>query len=338
MSAIIRLCDRLDEARAAAEEAEAHKFDSPFTHINLYLADFFQHDAAGMEHEAAGLAGKPGYEDVMLCYESDTAAYAGQFIKARELTRRAAQSAERAGEEEEALSYQAEGALREALVGNTGLAIQQARASIARSNAKDVEAISAIALGLVGDSAQAMRFASDLDKRFPKDTRVQSQYLPMIRSASFLGGGSPSKKAGKAVKTLASALPYEQGDPSQTLNFALYPVYLRGQAYLAAQQSAPAGAEFQKILDHPGVVLNEPIGALAHLSLGGAYALEAIPGSAGVPPASRKQQGAGKMPALPDEALTKARVAYQDFFALWKDADPDIPILKEAKAEYTKLK
>jgi len=129
-------------------------------------------------------------------------------------------------------------------------------------------------------------------------------------------------------------------DPlDQTLNLALYPVYLRGQAYLAAYQGAAAAAEFQKILVRPGVVLNEPVGTLAHLGMGRAYALEAgIPGSAGVPPASRKQQTAGKMPALPGTALTKARAAYQDFFVLWKDGDPDIPILKQAKTEYAKLK
>jgi len=129
-------------------------------------------------------------------------------------------------------------------------------------------------------------------------------------------------------------------DPlGQTLNLALYPVYLRGQAYLAAYQGAAAAAEFQKTLDYSGVVLNEPVGTLAHLGMGRAYALEAgIPGSAGVPPASRKQQTAGKMPALPGTALTKARAAYQDFFVLWKDGDPDIPILKQAKTEYAKLK
>ena len=129
-------------------------------------------------------------------------------------------------------------------------------------------------------------------------------------------------------------------DPlDQTLNLALYPVYLRGQAYLAAYQGAAAAAEFQKTLDYSGVVLNEPVGTLAHLGLGRSYTLETgIAGSARVPPASWKQQTAGKMPALPGTALTKARAAYQDFFVLWKDADPDIPILKQAKTEYAKLK
>jgi eukaryotic-like serine/threonine-protein kinase len=303
---------RIEEARAAAQEAQAHNLDSPLIHINVYLADFFQHDAPGMEREAAGLAGKPGWEDILLCYESDTAAYTGQFIKARELTRRAAESAERADEKEEAVGYEAEAALREALAGNLSLARQQAHRAVALSDGRDVQAISAIALGLAGDSPQAMRLANELGKRFSKDTIVQFEYLPMIRAASFLGGGNPSKEAGRAVQALATAAPYEKGDPSQTLNFALYPAYLRGQAYLAAHQGAAAAAEFQKILEHPGVVLNEPIGALAHLSLARGYTLSGD--------------------------TVKAKSAYQDFLGLWKDADPDIPILKEAKAEYAKLK
>jgi len=302
---------RVDEARAAAEEARVHNLDSPVIHINLYLADFLQHDAAGMVREAASLVGKSGDEDILLCYESDTAAYAGQFIKARELTRRAAESAKRVDEKEEAVSYEAEAALREALVGNRALARQQARRAVALSNGRDAEAMSAVALGLAGDSAEAMRLADDLKRRFPKGTIVQYEYLPMIRGASFLGGANASKKAGEAVQVLSAAAPYEQGDPSWTLNLMLYPAYLRGGAYLAMRQGEAAAAEFQKILDHPGVVLNEPIGALAHLGLARAYAL------------------AGD--------IVKSRSAYQDFLTLWKAADPDIPIYKQAKTEYAKL-
>jgi hypothetical protein len=296
-----------------AREAQAHKLDTPPFHLVFCWIDFLQHDLTGMEREAAGLMGKPGVEDRWpLSLESDTAAYVGQFAKALELTRHAADSARRAGEKETAAYYEAEAALREALVGNTGLARQQAQASVARSNDRDTEAVSATALGLAGDAAQARRLTNDLDKRFPKDTIVQSEYLPMIRAATILGSGDASKGADKAIEALATAAPYELGFPSQ-----LYPVYLRAEAYLAVQQGAAAATEFQKILDHPGIVLNQPIGALAHLGLGRAYALETgIPGSA---------------------ALAKARTAYQDFFALWKDADPDIPILKQARAEHAKL-
>ena len=184
------------------------------------------------------------------------------------------------------------------------LAKQQAQAALALSNGRDVEAVSAIALGLAGDSPQATRSANDLAKRFPEDTIVQFEYLTMIHAAAAL----PSN-AGKAVESLVPAARYELGSPAQILALALYPVYLRGEACVAAHQGSAAVSEFQKILAHPGVVQNEPIGALAHLGLGRAYAV------------------AGD--------TAKARTAYQDFFALWKDADPNIPILKEAKAEYT---
>ena len=298
--------NRLDEARATAQEAQAHNLDSP--HQTLYFIDFLQHDAAGMEREAAALMGKPGFEDVMLESESDTVAYAGQFAKARELTRRASESAQRADEKETAAGYVAEAALREALVGNMSLAKQQAQAALALSTGRDVEAISAIALGLAGDAAQATRLAADLAKRFPEDTIAQFNYLPTIRAAIFLRGGS----ATKAIEALVPIAPYELGSPAQTVPYALYPIYVRGEAYLASHQGTEAVAEFQKILDHRGIVLNEPIGALARLQIGRAYAMQGDSG--------------------------KARAAYQDFLTLWKDADADIPIFVAAKAEYAKLK
>jgi serine/threonine protein kinase/Flp pilus assembly protein TadD len=294
--------NRLDEARAMAQEAQAHKLDNPQIHLILYSIDFLQHDAAGMEREAAGLMGKPGFEDEILGLESDTAAYGGQFAKALELTRRASESAQRADEKETAADYEAEAAVREALVGNMSLAKQQAQAALALSTGRDVEAVSAIALGLAGDAAQATRLAADLAKRFPEDTIVQFEYLPMIHAAAALQSGS----ANKALEALFPAAPYELG----SIGFNLYPIYLRGEAYLAVHQGS-AAAEFQKILDHPGVVADEPIGALAHLGLARAYALSGN--------------------------TVKAKSAYQDFLGLWKDADPDVPILKEAKAEYAKL-
>jgi ATP/maltotriose-dependent transcriptional regulator MalT len=159
-------------------------------------------------------------------------------------------------------------------------------------------------LGLAGDASQATRLAADLAKRFPEDTIVQFNYLPSIHAATALQGGSASK----AIEALAPTAPYELGLAGQPL----YPVYLRGEAYVAAHQGSAAAAEFQKILNHPGAVGNEPIGALAHLGIARAYAMQG------------------------DSA--KARAAYQDFIALWKDADPDTPILIAAKAEYAKLK
>jgi serine/threonine protein kinase/Flp pilus assembly protein TadD len=300
--------NRLDEARATAEEAKANNVDSSLNHANLYLVDFLQHNSAGMEQEAARLMGKPGYEDIVFYYESDTAASAGQFAKAKELSQRAAESALRADEKETAAGYRAEAALRAALIGDMAFAKQQAQAALALSEGGDVKAMSAIALGLAGESAAAMRVADDLNKRLPEHTIVQFDYLPMIRAAVALHNGD----AQRAIAVLAPAAPYELGAASENLNFLLYPVYLRGEANLAAKQGSAAAAEFQKILDHPGVVLNEPISSLAVLGLARAYALAGDTG--------------------------KAKTAYQNFLALWKDADSDIPTLKQAKAEYEKLR
>ena len=299
--------NRLDQARATAQEAQAHHLDNPANHLLLYTIDFLQHDAAGMEREAAALMGKPGFEDAILDAQSNTAAYAGQFSKARELTRRASESAQREDEKETAAGYQAEAAVRNALVGNMSLVKREAQAALALSTGRDVEAMSAIGLGLAGDTAQAARLATDLAKRFPEDTIVQFNYLPSIVAATVLHDGS----ATKAIEALVPTGAYELGSAGLSFSFPLYPVYLRGEACLAAHQGSTAAPEFQKILDHPGVVQNGLIGAISHLGLARAFALQG------------------------DTA--KSRAAYKDFFTLWKDADPDIPVLKQAKTEYAKL-
>jgi hypothetical protein len=257
--------------------------------------------------------GKLGYEDIALGQESDTAAYAGSFARARELTRRAVVSAQRAGEQETAARYLAWAALRDALAGDQGLARRQAQAGLARSNGTDVEAMSAVALALVSDAGEAKRLAGDLAMRFPVDTHVQIEYLPMIQACTELSIGRRPKHAAEAIEALKVAARYELGRlaNSPLANSPLCPIYLRGEAYLAAGEGSAAAAEFWKILDHPGLVVNLVTGALAHLGLGRAYTL------------------------VGDNA--KARTAYQDFLALWKDADPDIPVPKQAKAEYAKL-
>jgi DNA-binding winged helix-turn-helix (wHTH) protein/tetratricopeptide (TPR) repeat protein len=298
---------RVDQALATVHEAQANKIDSPEIHVNLYWADFLQHDAAGMEREAAGVEKKAGYQDQMLNYESDTALYGGQLGKARILARRAVESAKKDDEKEAAAIYAAQAAVREALVGNADSAKQQAQAVLASSRGKDAEALSAIALAIAGDSRQAERLADDLAQRFAEDTIVQFTYLPTIHAAGMLRGGARTS----VTDSLAAGTPYELGGNLLTLNFILYPIYVRGEAYLAAKNGAAAAAEFHKILDHPGAVRTEPIGALAHLQLGRAYLL------------SGDQE--------------KAKSSYQEFFTLWKDADSDIPVLKQAKAEYAKL-
>jgi len=296
---------RLDEAKAVTQEAQARNLVSSWTHQVLYHIDFLKRDAAGMERDSAAVMGKPGYEDQMLEAESGTAAFRGELAKARELTRRAVEEARNAGEKETAAEYDAEGALREALVGNPGLAREQAQAALALSNGRDAEATSAIAMALAGDSAQARRLASDLNRRFPQDTVAQLECIPTISAASVLGAEDGAEDAGDAIQALAKAEPYELG-------FSLYPAYLRGDAYLALRQGAAAAGEFEKILNHPGVVLNDQIAALAHLNLGRACALS------------------GRTSA--------ARTAYQDFFTLWRNADPDVPVLERARAEYSKLR
>jgi len=299
--------NRLDEAQTTAQEARAHNLDIPFLNIYLYQVAFLQKDATGMEREAAAVIGKPGIEDFMLFLEADTAAYGGQFSKARELTRRADESAQKADEKETAAYYEALAALREAVVGNAGRAKEQAQAALKLSNGKHVEALAAMAVALSGEASQAGRLAADLAKRFPENTLVQSNYSPTIRAAADLSAHQPER----AIEELKATAPYELGAPYAGGTFAMFPVYLRGEAYLASRKGPEAAAEFQKILDRPGVALNQIIAPLAHLGMGRAYALSG------------------------DKA--KAREAYQDFFALWKDADPDVPILKEAKAEYGKL-
>jgi eukaryotic-like serine/threonine-protein kinase len=325
--------NRLPEAIATAREMQAHNLDSPLNHMHLYQIAFLQHDAAAMEREAAVPMGQPGWEDSMLQIESDTAAYAGQLTKARELTRRAVESARRADEKEPALDYEAEGALREALVGNMNLVREQPSAHSGLARGANGETMSAIALGLSGDSAAAARLSDDLSHRFPKDTLVQFQYLPMIRAATMLGGKGASQNTEGAIEALAAAAPYERGNSGENVRFGLYPAYLRGTAYLAAHQGAAAAAEFQKVLDYPGVVLNEPIGALARLGLGRAYALE---GGIDVGPASARSSRPQETTSQP-EAVARARNAYLDFLVLWKDGDPDVPILVQAKAEYAGL-
>jgi DNA-binding winged helix-turn-helix (wHTH) protein/tetratricopeptide (TPR) repeat protein len=303
------LLNRVEEAEAAGKEACAKALDASSETV-LYLVAFYRDDPAEMARQAARAVGVSGDEDWMLAMEADTAAYFGHLGKARELTRRAAESAELAAEKETAATYYATSALREALLGNIDGARLQATLAKGRASGRDVDYALALALAYAGDANRARPLADGLGRRFPEDTPLQFNYLPTLRAKLALHGSNPQK----ALDSLQAAAPYELGLPALSFyNWPnLYPVYVRGEAYLAAHHGSEAAAEFQKILDHRGIVLNEPIGALAHLQLGRAYALEG------------------------DTA--RSRAAYQDFLKLWKDADPDIPILVQAKAEYAALK
>jgi serine/threonine protein kinase len=301
--------NRLEEAHATAEEARANKLDSSLLRFNLYQLAFLQNDMAAMGEQVAWSTGKPGVEDVLLGYEADTSAYSGKLANARELSRQAVASAERAEEKETATGYEVGAALREALLGNVAEARQRAAAALAFPAGREVQYGAALALTVAGDEARARDLADDLGKRFPEDTVVQFNYLPTLRAQFALSRSDPAR----AIEALQSTAPYELGtEGNGPFTPALHPVFVRGEAYLARHQGNEAAGEFQKILEHRGVVVNGPIGALAHLGLGRAYAL------------------AGD--------TSKAKTAYQDFLTLWKDADPDIPILKQAKAEYAKLR
>jgi eukaryotic-like serine/threonine-protein kinase len=307
VSAYIYL-NRLDEAKKLLSVVQSSGHDSPAFGGSKYAIAFLEGDQAGMDRALADLIGKPGWENTAFYSQSSTAAYHGCFAQARERIARAADSATRTDNKAIAAAYRAAQSVREALVGNYGLAQQEAKASLAASNTREVEAVAAIALADSGESAEALRVADDLARKYPEDTIVHVNFSPDIRAAVAL----KANHADKAIEELLPSVPYELGSPDLGLDFALYPVYFRGQAYLMKKDGKAAAAEFQKILDHPGVVQNEIIAALAHLGLGRAYALS--------------------------NDSPMAKTEYQNFLSLWKNADPDIPTLKQAKAEYAKLK
>jgi serine/threonine protein kinase/tetratricopeptide (TPR) repeat protein len=302
--------NRLDEAKATYEQAIERKLRNGFFPLLLYQIAFLQNDTAGMARQVASAAGTPGVEDWLLGLEADTAAYSGRLRAAREFSRQATDSAERAGEEEAAATYSAASGLREALFGYADAARRRASLAMKRPAGHDVQCVSALALAYAGDDRQAQALTAGLAQSFPEATIVRYNYLPTLRAKLALSNGNTSE----ALESLRAAAPYELGQTTYSIYrcTVMYPVYVRGEAYLAAHQGSEAAAEFQKILDHRGIVLNEPIGALAHLQIGRAYAMQG------------------------DTA--KAKAAYQDFLTLWNDADPDIPILIAAKAEYSKLK
>jgi serine/threonine protein kinase/tetratricopeptide (TPR) repeat protein len=298
--------NRLEEAKSTLNTAFARQMDDGAERAQMYLLDFLQGDAAQMAEQLAWAAGKPGDEDVLLSMQSDTEAYYGRMTKARDFSRRATDSAVRADAKETAAFWQINAALREAELGNAALARQGVAAALNISQGRDVKIMSALALARTGDVARAGALAEELEKSNPTNTLLKAYWLPTIHAAGEIAKGNSSQ----AITDLEPAVSYELGVAFTSINY-LYPAYVRGQAYLLAHNGSAAAAEFQKLLDHRGMVTNFVTGALAHLQIGRAYAM------------------AGDM--------AKAKAAYQDFFTLWKDADPDFPILKQAKAEYAKL-
>jgi predicted Zn-dependent protease len=261
-----------------------------------------------MERQANWAADKPGFADVSLSYQSDTEAFFGHLKKAREFSQRAVQSAHLNDLKETAAGWQMNEALREAEFGNAARSQELSTSALTMASTRDVQILAALAFARVGDSTRARRLADEVQEQFPLDSIIGDYWLPTVRATIEIHRSNPSK----AIEFLEAAVPYELGQVSDVEFGALfYPVYVRGQAYLLLHRGAEAAAEFQKFLDHPTVVANSPLFILAHLGLARAQTLQGH--------------------------TDKSRAAYQDFFTLWKDADPDIPILKEAKAEYAKL-
>jgi tetratricopeptide (TPR) repeat protein len=295
---------RLEEAQALAKEAEAKYSDYLMLHRRLYQLAFARNDRTRMSEQLAWATGKQVMEYTLLNEAADADSYSGKLIAVRQLAGRGLDSAG-PGELNGFPSLLAGLAMREAFFGNMVEAQAQARAAIKLSKDRDVQARASLAVAMAGDSAKAKIMADELATRFPEDTVVQFVFLPTIHAQVAMS----QNDASKAIDILRVASPYELGIPGR-----LHPVYVRGQAYLAGQKGREAAIEFQKIIDNRGVVFTQYskyIIPLAHLGLARAYVLQG------------------------DTA--KAKAAYQDFLTLWKDADPDVPILKEAKAEYARL-
>ena len=301
--------NRLDDARATYQQAMARRLDSASLHFNMYCVAFLQGDAAEMQRQMVWAIGKRGIEDILLSYQSDSEAFSGHLGKAREFSRRAVESAQGADEKESAAEWQMNAALREAEFGNATRAREETASAMALVLTRDVQILAGLAKARSRGSGGAQGMADELEKQNPLNTVINGYWLPTMRAAVEINRNDPSK----AIELLQTAASTELGNPLPQVNGGVffYPIYVRAQAYLLLHRGSEAAAEFQKFLAHRGVVGNCPLGALARLGLARAYALQG--------------------------ETAKAKTAYQDFLTLWKDADPDIPILNEAKAEYAKL-
>jgi serine/threonine protein kinase/tetratricopeptide (TPR) repeat protein len=302
--------DRRAEAEDVLRRASERKMEAPFLSLLRFDLDFLKGDSAGMQREVAAAQDKPGAEDWISDRQAFALAYTGHLQEARRWSQRASDLARQAGHRERAALFGTRAALWQAFFGNAALAQRTAKDALELAKNREVKYGAALVLAMSGDASQAQFLANDLERDFPEDTSVRYNYLPAVYATLALDHGDPSK----AIKLLQVAIPYELSSPrSATFAYfgALYPVYVRGQAYLAARQGAEAAREFQKIVDHRGIVIGDAFGVLARLGMARAYAMQG------------------------DTA--NARKNYQDFLTLWKDADSGIPILKKAKLESAKL-
>ncbi len=301
--------DRVDEAEKTLQLAATRKIESQNFPTLRYTLAFLKGDTQQMDRMVALATGKRVAERSLAHLEALVLARAGQLRRARRSSDRAIELAQQEGMRETAATYQASRAVWEALCGSADDAKRDAEAALALSDARDVGYAAGLGLGLSGDAARSEAIASDLEKRFPEDTFVRFTYVPVLRAVAALGRGRPAE----SLAPLQVAQPYETAANGLDFNFylgGLHSAYIRGQAFAAAHQYAEAAAEYQKILDHRGIVAADPIGALVYLQLGRVFA------------ASGDQ--------------IKAKAAYENFFALWKAADADVPALRQATVESAK--
>ena len=311
---------RFDQAEQTIHDALARKMDAGMFHSALYGMAFLRSDRGAMEEQQKWFAAQPDYANYGPAFAADTEAYSGHVARSRELNRQAVDSAVHADQKENGAIYLANAALQQAAYGHGEEARRSATAALTLAPASPgATAEAALAFAMAGDADQAERLTRSLSQLYPVDAQMQSLWLPAIQAQLDLRRNQPLI----AIDRLQTALPIELGLLQFTNNFScLYPVYLRGEAYLAAGQGGAAAVEFQKILDHSGLVWNCWTGALSHLGIARALVLE-----------ERCLQGAQRA-----AVAGQARAAYEDFFHLWKDADPGVPVLRQAQAEYAALR
>jgi len=302
--------DRLADAEKALQRATERKLRISDSSGVFYQIAFLKSDEAEMQRVVALAQANSDMDSGLLNHEAFAMAYSGHLQRAQVMSRRGVEAAQQSGQRERAAGFEAGAALREAFFQNAPAATRSAAAALELSKDREVKYGAAFALALTGDSKRAQTLTDDLEKNFPEDTCVKFEYVPELRALLAMNRNDPAK----AIELLQIAAPYELGTPRSSFHAiygVLYPIYVRGEAYLALHQGAEAAAEFQKILDHRGIVISDTVGALARLQIGRAYAMSG------------------------DRA--KAKTAYQDFLSLWKGADADIPVLKQAQAAYMKL-
>jgi tetratricopeptide (TPR) repeat protein len=303
--------DRFSEAESTLQQAYERKLENANHLVMRYSIALLNGDSDQMNRVMARARSKQGAEHRLAHANALALARSGRLRDARRSSSRAVDLAAQEGQREEAASYRAARAVWEAICGSGPEGKRSAITALELSKGRDVQYAAGLALALSGDSARSEALAADLEKRFPEDTFVKFSYAPVLRALAALGRGKPVDAVGRLEITVQYELAANDLNHDHFYLGGLHSAYVRGEAFIAMHRYAQAAAEFQKILDHRGLVALDPIGALAHLQQGRVFGLS------------------GDKP--------KARTAYEAFFSLWKEADPDVPILKTARAEYSRL-